>query len=83
MYMYAQRRIIAVCATWQSDQSSLGSILVVKDKKHLRLGSEDYDQTVPMRRLIWVFLERTCQKVHFRTLRLIYLQAQHFKAIYL
>ena len=33
--------------------------------------SEDSDQTARKRRLIWIFAERTCQKVRFLTLRLI------------
>ena len=33
--------------------------------------SEDSDQTVRMRRLIWIFAGRTCMKVRFLTLRLV------------
>ena len=35
--------------------------------------SDDSDQTARMRRLIWIFAGRTCQKVPFLTLRLNYL----------
>ena len=38
----------------------------------LRADNEDSDQTSHMRMLICVFVERTCQNVRFRPLRLIF-----------
>ena len=50
-------------------ESSLGAILIVKDAKFLQADNKRSDQTARMRRLNWVYVVRTYQKVHFLTLR--------------
>ena len=45
-------------------KSSLGTFWIAEDAKFLTWTVKT-DQTVQMRRLIWVFLGCTCQKVHF------------------
>ena len=52
-------------------ESSLGTFWIAKDAKFLHADNEDSDQTAWMRRLIWVFVGRTCQQVRFLTLWLI------------
>ena len=47
----------------QSDQSLQGTLWVIKDSKHLQVDNEDYNQTVLMRRVIWVFARQTCNLV--------------------
>ena len=54
-------------------ESSLGAFLIAKDQKSLNADKEGCDQTDKMRRLIWVFVGRTCQTVRFRTLWLKHL----------
>ena len=49
---------------------SLGAFWVSKDAMFLHADNEDTGQTARMRRLIWVFVENTCQKVRFLSLRL-------------
>ena len=61
---------LRIRAVWS--ESSLGAFSIAKDTKFLHADNEDSDQTARMRRLIWVFFGRTCQKVRFLTLRLIY-----------
>ena len=45
-------------------ESSLGAIWIAKDATSLHADKEDSDQTARMRRLIWVFIGRTCNKIH-------------------
>ena len=60
-------------------ESSLGAFSwIAEEIKFLHADNEDSDQTARMRRLIWVFVGRTCQKVRFLTVRLIW-----FKALFL
>ena len=56
------------------------SVFVVRMKKLSSFAfqnahSEDSDQTARMRRLMWIFSGRTCPKLRFLTLRLIFDQA--------
>ena len=41
---------------------------MAKDATFFYVGNEDSEQTARMRRLIWVFVGRTCQRVLIRTL---------------
>ena len=61
---------ISLCIRTVWSESSLGVFWIVNDSKFLHADNEDSDQTARMRRLIWVFVGCTCQKVGFRTLRL-------------
>ena len=56
-------------AVWS--ESSLGASWIAKGAKFLHADNEDSDQTARLRRLIWVFVGRTCEKVRFLTLRRI------------
>ena len=58
---------LRIRAGWS--ESSLGAFWIAKDAKFLHADNEDSNQTARMRRLIWVFVGRTCQKVRFLTLR--------------
>ena len=58
---------LRIRAVWP--ESSLGAVGTTKDAKFLYADNEDSDQTARMRRLIWVFVGRTYQKVRFLTLR--------------
>ena len=49
-----------------------------KDAKFLHADNEDYDQNARMRRLIWVFVGRTCQKVRFLMLQWWYFFSDFF-----
>ena len=60
------------CAVWS--ESSLGAFWIAKDAKFLRADNEDSDQIARMRRLIRVFVGRTCRKVRFLTLQLKWLE---------
>ena len=53
-------------------ESSLCTQWVAKDPSFLHSDLEDYDQTGPMPRLIWVFPGRTCHFVDFVRRRLIF-----------
>ena len=72
-YMCAQRRIKSAYVSAQSEQSTVGAY-----KRNFisfaiqKAPSEDSDQIARMRRLIWIFAERACRKVHFPTLGLIH-----------
>ena len=44
---------------------SLDAFWMFKDAKYSHPGNEGSDQTMRMRRLIWIFLGRTCEKVRF------------------
>ena len=57
-------------AVWS--ESSLGAFWIAKilDANILHADNEDSDQTARMRRLIWIFDGRTCQRVRFLTMRL-------------
>ena len=46
-------------------ESSLGAFWIAQDAKVLHVDKEDSDQTAHPRSLIWIFVERTCQKVRF------------------
>ena len=54
---------LRIRAVWS--ESSLGAFRIAKDAKILYADIEDSEQTARMRRLIWVFVRRTCQKVRF------------------
>ena len=58
---------LRIRADWS--ESSMSAFWIAKYAKCLNADKEDSYQTAWMRRLIWVFVERTCQKVHFLTLR--------------
>ena len=58
-------------AVWS--ESSLGAFWIDDDANFHYAENEDTNQTARMRRLIWVFIGRTCQKVRFLTLRIPYL----------
>ena len=64
--MCAQRRLKSACGSVQFDQSSLSP-----ETLHLlaiqTAASEDSNQIVRMRMLIWIFAGRTCWKVRFLT----------------
>ena len=62
---------LRIRAVWS--ESSLNAFWIAKDAKFLYADNEDSDQTARMRRLIWVFVGRTCEKVRFLTLWRIYL----------
>ena len=53
--------------------SSLCAFSIAKAAKCLLANNEDSDQTVRMRRLIWVFVGRTCQRARFLMFRLKYI----------
>ena len=48
---------LRVRAGWS--ESSQGAFWIAKDAKFLHADNEDYDLTVRIRRLIWVFVGRT------------------------
>ena len=50
---------------------SLCAFWIAKDASFLHAGNEDSDQTAQKRRLICVFVGRTCQKIRFLTWRII------------
>ena len=54
---------LRIRAVWS--ESSLGAFWIAKDAKCQHVVSEDSDQTPRMRRLIWVFVGRTCHDVLF------------------
>ena len=60
---------LRIRAVWS--ESSLDAFWIAKVAKFPHADIEDSDQTVGMRRLIWVFVGRTWQKVLLPTLRLI------------
>ena len=45
--------------------------MMAKGATFLHADKEDFNQTAPVRRLILVFIWRTCQKTRFLTFRLI------------
>ena len=49
---------LRIRAVWS--ESSLGTFWKAMDAKCLRADNEDSDQTALMRKLIWIFVERTC-----------------------
>ena len=61
---------LRIRAVWS--ESSLGKFWIAKGAKFLHADNEDSDQTAWMHKLIWVFVGRTCQKVRFLRLRLMY-----------
>ena len=62
-------KIQIIRAVWS--ESSLGAFRIAKDAKVLYVDYELSDQTAWMRGMIWVFVGRTCQKVHFLMLWLV------------
>ena len=56
---------LRIRAVWS--ESSPGTFCIARDAKFLHADNKDSDQ---MRRLRWIFVKRTCQKVRFLTLRL-------------
>ena len=64
-------------------KSLLDAVLLVKGATFLHVDHEDSDQTARMRRPISVFVGRTCQKVRFLNLRIIYIFVSDFiKKVY-
>ena len=64
---------LGIRAVWS--EASLGAFWIAADAKFLHADIEDSDQTARIRRLIWVFVGSTYQKVRFLTLWLILSQA--------
>ena len=62
---------ISLCIRAVWSEASLGTFWIAKGAKFLHAGTEDSGQPAWTRRLIWVFVGRTCEKVRFCTLRLI------------
>ena len=60
---------LRIRAVWS--KSSLGAFRETKDAKFLHADNKNSDQRAQMRRLIWVFVGRMCQKMRFSSLRLI------------
>ena len=56
---------LRIRAGWS--ESSLGAFWKAKDTKFLRANDEESDETVRVRRLIWVFVGRTYQEVRLLT----------------
>ena len=59
---------LRIRAVWS--ESSLPAFWIAEDAKFHYVDNEDSNQLVRMRRLIWVFLKSTCQKLRFLTSRL-------------
>ena len=59
--MSAQQRL-------RSDQSLVGALCIANESMAPHADNEGSDQTVQLRRLIWVFILRICPKVHFLVL---------------
>ena len=57
---------LRIRAVWS--ESSLGAFWIAKDAKPFFMRRTKSDQTSRMRRLIWVLVGRSCQKVRFLTL---------------
>ena len=60
---------LRIRAVWS--ESSMGTSWLAKDVAFLHADNEASDQTAQMRRLIWIFFGRMCQKVRFLKLRLL------------
>ena len=63
-----QRRLKSECAVWS--EFSLGTFRIANAAKFLHADYDDSELTVWMCRLIWLFVDRTCQIVRFLMLRL-------------
>ena len=74
-----QWRLRSVCA---SSQSLLSAWWNAESLTSQNAHSEDSYQTARMRRLIWIFVGRTCPNVRFLTLRLIWCD-KHFNDVLL
>ena len=61
-------------AVWS--ESSPGAFWIAKDTMFLHANNRDPDQAAQLRRLICVFVVRTCQMVRFLTFRLLYFHVQ-------
>ena len=59
---------LRIRAVWS--ESSLGAFRIAKDAKFLHEDNENSVQITQMRRLIWVFFWRICQKGLFFRMRL-------------
>ena len=59
---------LRIRAVWS--EFSLCAVSKAKDTKFLHADNADSDQTARTRRLIWVFVRRTCKKGRFLNLRL-------------
>ena len=59
------------CSNSIWSEASMSAFSIANNAKFLHADNENCDQTAPMRRLIWVFVGRTCQKIHFLSLRFI------------
>ena len=57
---------LRIRAVWY--ESSLGAFRIADDAEIIPADNEDSNQTARMRRLIWVSVGRTCEKVCFLTL---------------
>ena len=66
-----------ICAYAQSDLTICECILGSQDCKVFHADNTDSDQTARMRRLICVFVERTCQKIIFLALWVIVFFVMH------
>ena len=64
---------LRIRAVWS--ESSLGAFSIDKGTKFLHADYDNSDQTARMRRLIRVFVERTCQTVRFLPFGLILLHS--------
>ena len=72
-HMCAQRGLKTACASAQSDQSlRCEHEEILHPWLSKNAPNEDSDQTARMRRLIWIFAGRSCPKLRFLILRLIY-----------
>ena len=75
--MCAQQRFRSACAFAQSDQNPFWAHFGLPRMQCFFMRTTKTDQTAQMRRLIWVFVERTHQKVHFLVLRQIEFKIDH------
>ena len=73
--MFAQRKFRSACACAVWSESSLGAFWIAIDAKVLHADNGDSNQPARMRRLIWVFFGRICQKVRSLPLRFLLLNA--------
>ena len=60
---------LRIRAVWS--ESSLVAFWIVKDAKFLHADNENSNHTARMRRLIWVIVGHTCQKIRFLPARLL------------
>ena len=65
---------ISLCIRTVWLESHVGIFWITKDAMFLQADNENSDETSWVRRIIWVCVGRTCQKVHFLTMWLKYLR---------